>query len=203
MSKAETIAISGPSSTGKSSVAKELSFLLSERDKRVVIVQQDNFFKNIKDYPLHPDGSINFEHPDNVIWDELIQCMVTLEKGETAQIPVFEKGPEGGRKGFVCVNGSFDYIIVEGHQMYSQESMLSFLKGRLKIFLKADKDVILARRMSSYGEEDINVINSLLASMDSDIMPLSKNADFVLDTTFCSPRELGFRILTYINESTK
>src|SRR5258708_14577339 len=99
MPNIETLALSGASSTGKSTIADELYSRLSDVGKKVVVISQDSFFKNLDKYARNPDGSIDFESPNNILWNELIECVMALENGQSVQIPIYEKGPTGGRKG--------------------------------------------------------------------------------------------------------
>ncbi len=201
MPNIETLALSGASSTGKSTIADELYTRLSDVGKKVVVISQDSFFKNLDKYARNPDGSIDFESPNNILWNELIECVMALENGQSVQIPIYEKGPTGGRKGYKTVDGDCDIVIIEGHQLYSQESILNLLQGKAKVFLKADEKTILDRRMKSYGTESRKILEAVVVSMNSNIMPLSEKADFVLDTTYNTPKELALEILKHLDEN--
>jgi len=117
------------------------------------------------------------------------------------QLPIYEKGPNGGRKGYQIVEGNCDVVIVEGHQLYSQEAILNLLNGKTKFFLTADKETVLDRRAKTYGIESTDIIDQLVVSMNSDIVPLAGKADFILDTTKNSPRELALEILKHMDEN--
>ena len=73
--KVKILTISGPSSSGKTTVALKLASELLKFGVNAKIISMDNFYKNHADSPKKTDGSPNFETIDALDIDLIIKCL--------------------------------------------------------------------------------------------------------------------------------
>lgn len=83
------VLITGPSSSGKSTVCKKLSVQLKACGLRPVFFSTDDYFVNRLDTPRLPDGSFDFDGFDTVDHALLEKDVVKLLAGETISLPEY------------------------------------------------------------------------------------------------------------------
>ena len=60
-SGAHVVMLTGPSASGKTTTAHKLADCIAAHGRRSAVVSLDNFYKDLKDYPRLPDGSVDYE----------------------------------------------------------------------------------------------------------------------------------------------
>ena len=83
------VLITGPSSSGKTTITKQLSVQLMACGLRPVSVSTDDYFVNRVDTPLLPDGSYDFDNFDTVDHEAMQDDLVRLINGEAVQVPEY------------------------------------------------------------------------------------------------------------------
>jgi uridine kinase len=82
------IGICGGTGSGKTSVANRL--LKSVKAGDVVYLQQDSYYRNLNDLPLDFRRAVNFDHPDAVDNDLLVEHLKALKNGQQVELPVYD-----------------------------------------------------------------------------------------------------------------
>ena len=83
------VLITGPSSSGKTTVTKKLSIQLMACGLRPVSVSTDDYFVNRTETPLLPDGSYDFDNFDTVDHEAMQEDLEKLLAGEEVQVPEY------------------------------------------------------------------------------------------------------------------
>lgn len=83
------VLITGPSSSGKTTVCKRLSVQLKACGLRPVSFSTDDYFVNRVDTPKFPDGSYDFDNFDTVDHEMLQRDVVKLLAGEEVEVPSY------------------------------------------------------------------------------------------------------------------
>ena len=83
------VLITGPSSSGKTTVAKRLSIQLKACGLHPVSFSTDDYFVNRIDTPKLPDGSYDFDNFDTVDHDMLERDVMDLLAGKTVEVPEY------------------------------------------------------------------------------------------------------------------
>ena len=83
------VLITGPSSSGKTTVCKKLSVQLMACGLRPISFSTDDYFVNRVETPLLPDGSYDFDNFETVAHDALQADVLRLLDGETVQVPEY------------------------------------------------------------------------------------------------------------------
>lgn len=88
-SRVRLVLITGPSSSGKSTVCKRLAIQLKACGLHPMSVSTDDYFVDRVKTPLLPDGSYDFDNFDTVDHDAMQQDILRLLGGEKVQVPEY------------------------------------------------------------------------------------------------------------------
>ena len=109
------VLITGPSSSGKSTVCKRLSVQLKACGLHPISFSTDDYFVNRVDTPKLPDGSYDFDNFNTVDHEYLQKDLVKLLNGEEVEVP--EYNFVTGRREFNGKNlklGERSVLLIEG-----------------------------------------------------------------------------------------
>lgn len=134
------IGIAGGTGSGKSTVVKKIMAQLS--DSNVVVVPQDAYYKDSSHLPMADRIGINFDHPDSIEWDLLVDHIKRLKSGESVEQPIYSYLTCTRSKETIPVSPS-KVIIVEGILILCNEKLRALLD--LKVFVDAPADERLIR----------------------------------------------------------
>lgn len=135
------IGIAGGTGSGKTTVVHKLRSLLPEED--FVVIPQDAYYKDCSHLTPEEKAVQNFDHPDSVDFDYLIQQLNDLKCGKSIEQPVYSYITcSRSRTETVCVKPAH-IIIVEGILIFTCERLRDMLD--IKVFVDADADDRLSR----------------------------------------------------------
>ncbi|XP_027353043.1 uridine kinase-like protein 1, chloroplastic isoform X3 [Abrus precatorius] len=178
------IGVSGGTASGKTTVCDMIIQQL--HDHRVVLVNQDSFYRGLRPEELEHVHEYNFDHPDAFDTEQLLECMRTLISGQSVQVPIYDfKKHQRSSDSFRQVNAS-DVIILEGILVFHDQGVRDLMN--MKIFVDTDADVRLARRIRRDTVERGRDINSVLEqyakfvkpAFDDFVLPSKKYADVII-----------------------
>lgn len=185
--KPRIVGITGASGSGKTTLVKALT----NRFPHIPHFSTDDFFKELSDYNRHPDGSIDFDHPDNILWEELAENIAELMEGRPANIPIYKKGINGGRLSYRTINPS-STIIVEGYLLFTNRSVLDYILPKHRVFLDLPFEERKQRRLKAYSDMGLDT----LLDMDGVenvfreyVLPTKNECEIILDATL-KPEDL-------------
>ncbi|MCB5251931.1 MAG: zeta toxin family protein, partial [Candidatus Cloacimonetes bacterium] len=79
------VLISGGTCCGKTTIAKAIGRRL--QDLKTVIISHDNYYKNLIHLPPEERGKVNFDHPDSIDKDYLMQDIKAMLAGQAVNVP--------------------------------------------------------------------------------------------------------------------
>src|SRR5258707_14153291 len=82
------IGICGGTGSGKTTIANRI--LQSVSADEVVFIQQDLYYRILKDMPLDYRKAANFDHPDAIDNDLLVNHLKRLNAGEPVELPIYD-----------------------------------------------------------------------------------------------------------------
>lgn len=139
------VGVAGGSASGKTSIAKEVIHRLP-KVPWVAIVSQDAFYR-----PLSPDQielafnqNFDFDHPNAIDQELLVECIRDLKASRAVQIPVYSFTQHQRTSASTYLYGHA-VIVVEGLFVLQDPELRKLLD--LKIFVQTDPDIMLARRI--------------------------------------------------------
>ncbi|GES64401.1 uridine kinase [Aspergillus terreus] len=138
------IGIAGSSGSGKTSVAMEI--VKSLNLPWVVILVMDSFYKSLspEEHAKAHQNEFDFDCPDALDFDALVQTLRDLKQGKKANIPVYSFAHHQ-RQPQTTTLYSPRVLILEGILALHDPRVVELLD--VKIFVEADMDVCLGRRI--------------------------------------------------------
>jgi uridine kinase len=136
------IGLAGGTGSGKTSVSNKI---LERLDKdHIVVLQHDSYYKDIERFGgLTPD-KINFDHPDSLETDLLIQHLQQLCDGKTIYQPIYNFATHRRVIETKQITPK-DIIIVDGILIFVEKRLRELMD--IKIFVDTDADERLIRRI--------------------------------------------------------
>lgn len=169
------IGISGATNSGKSSLARHTINSFPD----MLHIEMDDFYKDEHEAPFF-EGIPNWDHPDSVHFDTLIDALRALKGNQSTDIPVYSK-PESKRVGIKPVMPS-PWIIVEGTLIFSSQIICDLCD--LTVFIRSTSDTILrhfARRDRNYSINTDYLSKIIFPDLDTYNKEHASRSDITLD----------------------
>jgi len=160
------IGIAGGTGSGKTTVVRKIIEKLPVNE--VAILPQDCYYKDSKHLPLEVRQKTNFDHPDSIEWELLIQHLEALKNGQDINMPQYSYLTCTRSEETVRVQPR-DVVIVEGILILGHDKLRDLLD--LKVFVHADADDRLARVINRDIEERGRTVNQVLLRYDETVKP--------------------------------
>jgi len=141
------IGICGGTGSGKTTIARKIVEAVGKEN--VVLVEQDSYYRNLGDMPLDERRQANFDHPDSIDSDMLVNHLMRLKQGLMVEMPLYDFVTHT-RSDRIEIIEPRPVVIVEGILIFSEPRVLDLLDVR--IFVDTPDDVRLMRRL----RRDIN-----------------------------------------------
>jgi len=81
------VGIAGGTGSGKTTVVRKV--VEAFKQDQVVVIPQDSYYRDNKDISLEERQKINFDHPDSVEFELLIDHLKLLRQGKLIEMPVY------------------------------------------------------------------------------------------------------------------
>jgi uridine kinase len=136
------VGVAGGTGSGKSTVAERI--VEAVPPDKVSILQHDNYYRDRPDLSYEERCQLNFDHPDSLETELLIEHLERLKAGEPIPMPVYD---------FKTHRRSEDTIPVEPRPVIVVEGILVFVDERLralidlKLFVDTPADIRVFRRI--------------------------------------------------------
>ena len=177
------IGIAGGTGSGKTTVVKKIIESLPPGE--VVLLPQDSYYKDNSHVPVEKRQYINFDHPDAFDTDMMIEHLQQLREGHAIECPTYD---------YTIHNRAEETITIEPRKVIVVEGILIFASRVLcdqmdiKIFVDADADVRLCRRIRRDVKKRGRTIDSVIEQYLTTVKPMheqfvepsKKNADLVV-----------------------
>jgi uridine kinase len=136
------IGICGGTGSGKTTIARAIVEAIGA--DKVVLVEQDSYYRNMSDMPLDERRKANFDHPDSIDSDLLVNHLKRLKGGESIEMPVYDFKSHTRSSKSQHID-STAVIIVEGILIFAETRILDVLDVR--VFVDTPDDIRLCRRL--------------------------------------------------------
>jgi uridine kinase len=176
------LGITGGSGSGKTTVVRNIMDRLSRSE--VTIMSQDSYYKDNAHLTLEERQLINFDHPDSIEFDLLLQHLQTLKSGKAVEEPTYDYKTSTRQK---------ETILIEPRHVVIVEGILLFTDARIrdictiKVFVDAEPDDrlirIIERDVLERGRTVEDVLNryEIVKSMHNQfIEPTKRYADLII-----------------------
>src|SRR5438445_8904303 len=139
------IGICGGTGSGKTTVANRI--LESVRADEVVFIQQDLYYRDLKDMPLDYRNQANFDHPDAVDNDLLVNHLKKLNAGEPVELPIYDFKTHSRLPATTRVEPT-PIVIVEGTLIFAELRLLEQMD--ITVFVYTPDDIRFIVRLRGY-----------------------------------------------------
>ncbi len=161
------IGIAGGTGSGKTTVVNQIVKEFGNED--VGIISQDSYYKDNKHLSLEERAKINFDHPRAIDFDLLYDHLTKLKKGETIEQPIYSF-VQHTRTGDTVVTHPRKVMIVEGILIFNDKRLRDLFD--VKIFVHADSDERLIRRVRRDINERGRTVNEVLNRYQTTLKPM-------------------------------
>jgi uridine kinase len=161
------IGISGGTGSGKTTVAQKI--INSVGGGNVVFLQHDSYYRNLGDMPMELRHKVNFDHPDALDTDLMMNHIEALRAGESIEQPTYDYATHSRRSETVHVNPR-PVIIVEGILVFVNPEMRALMD--LKIFVDTDADIRFIRRLDRDVHERGRTVESVISQYTTVVRPM-------------------------------
>ena len=202
------IGIAGGSGSGKTTVAEKVYDSIKDLTS-VVVIKLDDYYKDLTHLSFEERTKVNFDHPDSLDFDLLVEDVRKLKNGHAIDKPTYD---------FVSHNRSSLREIIEPVQIVIVEGILALSDERLrelfdiKIFVDTPDDIRFIRRLRrdniQRGRSTESVINQYLATVrpmhHQFVEPSKRYADIIIPSGGENPVAISIitsKISSIINEN--
>ena len=158
------IGICGGTGSGKTTVANRI--LESVSKDEVIFLQQDSYYRNLDQLPLAIRSIVNFDHPDAIDNDLLVEHLRALKRGEAVELPLYDFKTHSRRAETLHMEPR-PIIIIEGILIFAEQRLLDEMD--IKVYVDTPDDIRFIRRLrrdvAERGRTAESVIEQYLATV--------------------------------------
>jgi uridine kinase len=199
------IGIAGGTGSGKTTVVKKITEQFPK--KEVAVLSHDSYYFDNSELSLEERRNKNYDHPDSIEFDLMIEHVKKLRKGESIQEPVYS---------FITCTRLNETNLVEPKKVLIIEGILCLTNKSLrnlmdiKVFVDCDSDIRLSRVIMRDIMERGRNIDQVLARYEKTVRP--SHLQFIEPTKHFADiiipqggkNHVAINILTnYINQTLK
>lgn len=182
MSDVIVIGVAGGTGSGKTTLVKAL---VNRFGDNITVLSHDNYYKRHDELSYEERTKLNYDHPDAFDTDMMIEHLQQLKSGKAIECPTYD---------YTIHNRAEETITIEPRKVIVVEGILIFASKVLsdqmdiKIFVDADADVRLCRRIrrdvKKRGRTIDSVIDQYLTTVkpmhEQFVEPSKRNADLII-----------------------
>ncbi|HIQ02464.1 MAG TPA: uridine kinase [Anaerolineales bacterium] len=161
------IGVAGGTGSGKTTVAMEI--LQRVGAEHIAYIPHDAYYRDLSHLPPAQRARVNFDHPDSLETELLIQHLKRLREGESVEIPVYDftthtRSRETRRVGPAPV------ILVEGILVFSEPALRDLFD--VKLYVDTDADIRIIRRLQRDVQERGRTLESVIQQYLTTVRPM-------------------------------
>ena len=136
----------------------------------MAIIPQDSYYHDSGHLPMEERQKLNFDHPDSIDFELLVEQLQQLREGKTIQQPIYSY--------ITCTRSATETVTVHPADIIIIEGILIFTDPKLrklmdiKIFVDADDDDRLMRVMSRDIVERGKTVDWVIERYSNTVKPM-------------------------------
>ncbi|HLL71096.1 MAG TPA: uridine kinase [Pyrinomonadaceae bacterium] len=158
------IGICGGTGSGKTTVANKI--LQSVSANEVAFIQQDSYYRDLDQMPLDYRQKVNFDHPDAIDNDLMVEHVRALKSGRAVDLPIYDFKNHVRRRETLRMEPKL-ITIIEGILIFAEKRLLEEMD--IKVFVDTPDDIRFIRRLrrdiAERGRTADSVIDQYLATV--------------------------------------
>ncbi|WP_067520117.1 uridine kinase [Endozoicomonas ascidiicola] len=177
------VGVAGASASGKSLLAETLVEEL--QSEHLSVISEDSYYKDQSHMSMEERVRTNYDHPESMDHDLMLQQMLQLKAGEGIEVPMYDYSEHNRRQETRLVKPA-RVIIYEGILLFTNPEIRETFD--LRFFMDTPLDICLIRRMKrdivSRGRDVDSVIKQYLETVRPMFMqfiePARQHADLII-----------------------
>ncbi|HVF47307.1 MAG TPA: uridine kinase [Pyrinomonadaceae bacterium] len=161
------IGICGGTGSGKTTIARAIVDAVGA--KKVVLVEQDSYYRNLADMPLDERHQANFDHPDSIDSEMLVNHLLRLKQGLKVEMPLYDFKTHTRSNKIETIEPK-PVVIVEGILIFAEPRILDLLDVR--VFVDTPDDVRFIRRLQRDMSERGRSVDSVIGQYYRTVRPM-------------------------------
>lgn len=161
------IGIAGGSGSGKTTVAQLIARELGQR--RVAMLVQDNYYRDLASLPPAQRRARNFDHPDSIDVELMAAHVRALKQGEPIRTPIYDFTTHTRTRRTVPVRPR-PAVLVEGILVLACAELRELMD--VKLYIDTDDDVRFIRRLKRDTLERGRTVESVIDQYLETVRPM-------------------------------
>ena len=161
------IGIAGGTGAGKTLVAQSIAQDLGS--DKVLLIEQDSYYKDLHHIPLGERENRNFDHPDAIDRELLRQHLEGLLAGQEVDVPSYDMRTHTRGSHPVRTRGR-RIIMLDGLLVLEDPSLRHLMD--IKIYVDADPDIRFIRRLKRDLTERGRTLDQVIRQYESSVRPM-------------------------------
>jgi uridine kinase len=161
------IGICGGTGSGKTTIARKIVEAVGAEN--VILVEQDSYYRNLADMPLDARRQTNFDHPDSIDSEMLMNHLKRLKGDLPIEMPVYDFKTHTRSAQTMRIEPK-PVVIVEGILIFSEPRILNLLDVR--VFVDTPDDIRFIRRLQRDILQRGRTVESVIAQYYATVRPM-------------------------------
>src|SRR5574340_203086 len=161
------IGIAGGSGSGKTTVAQEI--LNRVGASHIAFLQHDSYYKDLSGLPPTQRAEVNFDHPNSLETELLIEHILALRAGQPVNVPIYDFATHS-RTTRMFIVAPRGVILVEGILIFVDAALRDLFD--VKIFVDTDADIRFIRRLERDITERGRTTESVIRQYQLTVRPM-------------------------------
>jgi uridine kinase len=161
------IGVAGGSGSGKTTVVRRIMDSLG--DVPVTVLEHDRYYRDRLDLRFAERTALNYDHPDSLETDLLVQHVRELRAGRTIEVPLYDFA-RYARKAVSETVPPQRVIIIEGILIFTDAELRRLMD--VKVFVDTDDDTRFIRRLQRDLSERGRTVQSVIEQYFATVKPM-------------------------------
>ena len=161
------IGIAGPSASGKSLLANTIADELGS--DQVVVISEDSYYHDLSHLTMGDRAEANFDHPESLDHNFLIQQLKELQQGKIIEVPVYDHSLHIRTQKTKQI-GQHTIIVLEGILLFIDPALRELMD--IRVFMGTALDTCLLRRLKRDIVERGRTIDSVIEQYEKTVRPM-------------------------------
>lgn len=161
------IGVSGGTGSGKTTVVQAI--LERVGAERIAFIQHDSYYRDQSHLPLEERARVNFDHPDSLETELLVQHVRQLLAGQAVEVPVYDFTTHTRTRRTQRVEPR-RVILVEGILIFAEPALRDLMD--VKIYVDTDADIRFIRRLQRDIAERGRTMESVIEQYLTTVRPM-------------------------------
>jgi uridine kinase len=161
------VGIAGGSGSGKSTVARRVARSLAA--PQVAFIDMDAYYKDFSHLPMDERRRVNWDHPEAFDVELLVDHLGRLREGHPIDKPTYDFVSHARAQRTERIEPAL-VVVIDGILLFADERVRSLCD--VKVFVDADADIRLIRRIRRDMAERGRPLDEILAQYLSTVQPM-------------------------------